>query len=57
MNINELRYIALFLVSAINKKLFSIDCVDIYLFQKFFSIDFPRWNSAGLPHIAYIVIH
>ena len=75
VKVNESRYIALFVFSKSIKKLFSIDCVNIYhlliffsidfainyididLFSIFFSIDFARWKSAGLPHIAYIIIH
>ena len=29
----------------------------ILSFLNIFSIDFSRWKSVGLPHIAYIVIH
>ena len=54
---NESRYIALFVVSGSIKKVFSIDCVNIYLFSIFFSIDFVQWKSVGLHDIAYIVIH
>ena len=54
---NDSRYIALFAVSGSIKKLFSIDYVNIYIFLIFFSIDFARWKSVGLSHIAYIVIH
>ena len=56
----ESRYTALFAVSGPIKKLFSIDYVNyvnIYLFSIFFSIDFARWISVGLPDIAHIVIH
>ena len=56
LKINESWYIA-FAVSVSIKKLFSIDYVNIYLFSLFFSIDFPRWKSVGLPHIAYIMIY
>ena len=31
------------------KKFFSIDCINIYLFSMFFSIDSVRWKSVGLP--------
>ena len=54
---NESRYIALFVISGFIKKLFLIDYENIYLFPLFFSIDFSRWRSVGLPHIAYVVIH
>ena len=68
LKVNESRYIALFVVSGSMKKLFSIDCVNIYfsksvvlaniyIFSIFFSIDFTRWKIVRLPHIAYIVIH
>ena len=57
LKLNESRYIALFVVSGSIKKLFSIDCVNIYLFSIFFSIDFSGWKSVGLPHTAYNVIH
>ena len=36
---------------------FSIDCVNIYLFSIFSSIDLAWWKRVGLPHIGYIVIH
>ena len=55
--VNESRYIALFAFSWSIKKLFSIDCVNTYLFSIFFSIYFTRWERMGLPHIAYIIIH
>ena len=69
--LKESRYYALFLVSGSIKKIFSINCVSIYLFSIFFSIDlsvdcvniylfsidFDRWKSEGLHHIASIVIH
>ena len=35
----------------------SVTVGHIYLFSIFFSIDFARLKSVGLPHIAYIVIH
>ena len=57
MEHNRSRYIALFVVSGSIKKIFLIDYVNIYLFSIFFSIDFARWKSKGLPDIAYIVIH
>ena len=50
-------YIALFVVSGSIEKLFSIDCVNIYIFSKKFSIDFARWKSLTLLHIAYTVLH
>ena len=63
---NKSKYTVLFVVSGSIKKLFSIDCVDIYFSQSivfpniyffsiFFSIDFARWKSVGLPHTACIV--
>ena len=55
--VNESRYIALFAFSWSIKKLFSIDCVNTYLFSIFFSIYFTRWERMGLPHIAYIIIY
>ena len=48
---------ALIIFSRSIEKLFSVDCVNIYLFSIFFSIDFAREKSVGLPQIAYIVIH
>ena len=55
--VNESKYTALFVVSGSVKKLFSIDSVNIYLSSIFFSIDFGRWKSVGLPYIALIVIY
>ena len=55
--VNESRYIALFAFSLSIKKLFSIDCVNTYLFSISFSIYFTRWERMGLPHIAYIIVH
>ena len=45
------------MVSGSIKKLFSVDCVSIYLFSIFgyFSIDLDRWKNVGLPQIAYII--
>ena len=40
LQVNESRYVALFVFSGSIKKLFSIDCINIYLFSIFFSIDF-----------------
>ena len=57
LEVNESRYIALLVFSQSIKKLFSIDCVNIYLFLIFFSIDFAQWKRVGLPHVAYISIH
>ena len=57
IKVNKSRYIALLLFSGYIKKPFSIDCVNIYLFSMLFSIDFARWKSMGLLHIAYIVIY
>ena len=42
VKVNESRYIALFVFSGPIKKLFSIDCVYIYLFSIFYSIYFTR---------------
>ena len=53
---NESQYIVLFVVSGSIKKLFSIDCLNIYHFSIFFSIDFAQWKCVALPHIAYIGI-
>ena len=53
----ESQCIALFVVSGSIKKLFSIDCANIYLFSIYFSIDFVPWICVGLPHVPYIVIH
>ena len=55
--INESRYIALFVVSESLTNLLSIDYANIDLFSIFFSINFARWKSVGLSHIAYIVIY
>ena len=57
IKVNESRDFAFFVSSGSIKKLFSIDCVNIYLFSMFFSKEFARWKSVGIPHIAYIVIH
>ena len=68
IEVNEPRYIVLFVVSESIKKLLLIECVkiyfsqsiafgNIYLFSILFSIDFAQWKSVILPHIAYIVIH
>ena len=57
IKVNESQYVALFVFSGSIKKIFSIDCVNIYIFSIFFSKDFFRWKSLGLPHIVYIVIH
>ena len=48
LKINESQYIALFMVSRSIKKLFSIDCVNIYLSQSIVNYLFS---------IDYIVIH
>ena len=60
LKINEPRYIALFVVSGSIKKLFSIDCVNIYFSQSIliiFSQHFcNRFKSVGLAHTAYILI-
>ena len=55
-------YIALFVVSGSIKKLFSIDCDNIFTFlnQKLINFSqyfFNRFKSVGLPHIADILIH
>ena len=63
IKVNKSLYIALFAVSGSIKRLFSIDCVNIYfsqltflaniyVFSIFFSIDFPQWKSVELPLIA-----
>ena len=68
IKVNKSGYIALFVVSGSIKKLFSIDCVNIYfsqaivfakigLFSICSSMNFARWVSVGLSHIAYIMIH
>ena len=57
LKINESRYIALLVFSGSIKKTFSIDCVNIYRFSIFFTIDFARRKNKGLPHIAYILVH
>ena len=63
IKVNESRYIALFVVSGYIKKIFLMDCVNIYLFSLFFKIvfaniyvfsiffskEFARWKSVGLP--------
>ena len=47
-----------YLWSANLSKSFSQMIMSIFIFsQYFFSIDFSGWESVGLPHIAYIVIH
>ena len=54
LKVNESQYIALFVFTGSIKKLFSIDCVDIYLLSILFSIDFTRWESVTLPpHCLY----
>ena len=45
---NESRYIALFGFSGSIKMLLSIDCVNIYIFSIFCSIDLARWKSIYL---------
>ena len=55
LKVNESRYIALFVISLSVKKLFSIDCDNIYVFSIFTSINFARWKSVGLLHTTYIV--
>ena len=61
IKVNESRCIAFFVVSGSIKKVFSIDCVNIYFSQLIvnylFLIFFNGFKSVGLPHIAYIVIH
>ena len=56
LKVNESRYIALFMFSGSIKKLFSIDCINVYFLSILFAIDFARWKRAGLHHFAYIVI-
>ena len=48
------RHIALFVFSGSIRKLFSVDCVNIYLFSISFSIEFSWWKNVELPHIAYM---
>ena len=55
--VNEPQNIALFVVSEFIKKLSQLIVSIFILSQYFFSIDFARWKSVGLHHIAYIVIH
>ena len=43
----------MFVFSGSIKELFSIDCVNIYLFSIIFSIDFARLEKVGLPHICF----
>ena len=45
LKVNESRYITLFVFSGSIKKFFSTDCINIYLFSIFFSIDFARWKN------------
>ena len=45
--VKELRNIVLFVVSGSIKMLSSFDCVNIYLFSIFFSIDFARRKIVG----------
>ena len=47
LKLDESRYIALFVFSRSIKKLFSSDCVNIYPFSIFFSLDFARWKVWG----------
>ena len=45
----------IFVVCGFIKTLFFINYVNIYLFLKFFSIEFARWKSVGLPlHCLYL---
>ena len=46
-NFKELRNIVLFVVSGSIKMLSSFDCVNIYLFSIYFSIDFARRKIVG----------
>ena len=48
IKVNESRYISLFVFSGSIKKLFSIDCVNIYLFSIFFSTSFTRGKRIGV---------
>ena len=59
LKVNESQYVALSVVSGSIKKLFSIDCVNIYFSQSiiFFQSFYNTFKSVGLPHITYIVIH
>ena len=47
--LNKSRYIALFVVSVSIKNLFLTDCVNIYLFSIFFSIDYFWWKNVRFP--------
>ena len=54
-NVKELRNIVLFVVSGSIKMLSSFDCVNIYLFSIFFSIDFARRKIVGFTqHSLYL---
>ena len=53
----KFRYIALSVFSGSIKKLFSIDCVNIYLFSILFFNKFFLLEKLVLSHIADIVIH
>ena len=55
--IKVIRYIASFLLSGSMRKFFSIDCVNIYLFLKFYAIDLAGGKVWVFPHFAYIMIH
>ena len=58
ITINELWYIALFVVSRSIKKLFSIDyTVSIFIFSQKFFYKFCPVENMGLTHITYIVFH
>ena len=45
LTVNESRYISLIVFSGSIKNLFSIDCVNIYLFQILFLKDFVQWRK------------
>lgn len=56
LNINSNQCIPFLVTSGCIRNLFLIDNVNIYIFTIFFSLDFARWESVGLPHISCIVI-
>ena len=57
--VNTYLFSIFFSIVFVNIYLFSIFFQDFlpYNFSIFFSKEFARWKSVGLPHIAYIVIH
>ena len=50
---NKSWYIALFMVSGFIKNLFSIDCVNLHLFQYFFNRFWPVDKCGVIPHCSY----